>query len=71
MYRLGISQSGQSTGLDSANKSKEQVSSQPVRAKDWLEFSQLDKYSGQDSANHGKVQAPARPIRAKDKLGVS
>ena len=45
MYRLGLSQSGQSTGSDSANKSKKQVRSQPVRAKDWLEFSQLDKCS--------------------------
>ena len=34
------------TGSDSANKSKEQVRSQPVRAKDWLEFSQLEKCSG-------------------------
>ena len=71
MYRLGLSQSGQSTGSDSATKSKEQVRSQPVRAKDWLEFSQLEKCSGYDSASHGKVQVYTQPIRAKEKLGVS
>ena len=46
MYRLLLSQLGQSTGLDSANKRKAQVRSQPIRAKYSLAFSPSEQGIG-------------------------
>ena len=68
-------------GQESANQSKGQVGSQPIRTNNWVGVRQLKKSTGYkpanqtnrkpDLTNQDSTQALSQPISAKCRLGAS